>query len=255
MVFLMYHELEIPGRPLCDPTPGYARYAVAEQEFRDQMWHLKESGYTGTCVRQALEFSHDKCIALTFDDGSETDLVAAAPILRQAGFNATFYVTAGWLGQPGKLSPAQLQELSRQGFEIGCHSMTHAYLANQDDRALQQETADAKATLEQVIGKPVENFSCPGGGYNHRVANAARAAGFRTVATSRIRTNSRDTDVFALGRVAVLRGLPVSHFAKICTGEALPRLRARSNVRDAARRLLGRSLYDRMRNTLLRSRG
>jgi peptidoglycan/xylan/chitin deacetylase (PgdA/CDA1 family) len=253
IVFLMYHELKIPGRALCHPEPGYARYAVSENEFRDQLQHLKESGYTGASVGQALEFSAGKRIAITFDDGTETDLLAAAPMLQQAGFSATFYITSGWLGQPGHLSPAQLAELSRQGFEIGCHSTTHARLSELDHRALQFETADAKTRLEQIIGKSVDHFSCPGGGYNARVAQAARAAGFRTVATSRIHANSPRTDVFALGRVPILRSLPIAEFAGICTGEALPRLRAGSGVRDAAKRLLGSSLYARVRSALLRS--
>ena len=251
IVFLMYHELEIPGKPLCHPEPGYARYAVPEAEFRGQMQFLKDSGYQGVSVDQALEFQNGKFVAITFDDGPETDWLAAAPILRQAGFNATFYITSGWLGQPGHLSPEQLKDLSGQGFEIGCHSMTHAYLSDLDDPGLRRETADAKARLEQIIGKAVVHFSCPGGRYNDRVANAARTAGYHTVATSRIHANYPHTDVFALGRVAILRGLPIATFSNICDGESLPGLRARGHVRDAAKRLLGSALYDRVRKVLL----
>jgi peptidoglycan/xylan/chitin deacetylase (PgdA/CDA1 family) len=248
----MYHELEIPGRPLCHPDPGYVRYAVSEAEFRQQMQHLKAGGYQGASVGRSLEFAAGKRVAISFDDGSETDLLAAAPILREAGFNATFYITAGWLGRPGYLSAAQLRELIHQGFEIGCHSMTHAYLTDLDDSELYRETYDAKSRLEEVIGTPVHHFSCPGGRYNVRVGQAARAAGFRTVATSRIHVNSPHTDVFGLGRVAILRGLEISEFASICNGEALSCLRAQSGVRLAAKRVLGSSLYDRLRKVLLR---
>jgi peptidoglycan/xylan/chitin deacetylase (PgdA/CDA1 family) len=252
IVFLMYHELEIPGRPLCSPEPGYVRYAVSEAEFRQQIQHLKEGGYRGASVGQSLEFAAGRSIAITFDDGCETDLLTAAPILRDARFNATFYITAGWLGRPGHLSAAQLKELFHQGFEIGCHSMTHAYLTDLDDSELHRETSDAKAMLEDVIGKPVDHFSCPGGRYDVRVAQAARTSGFRSVATSCIHINSARTAVFELGRVAILRGLDISEFAGICTGDALPRLRARSGVRLVARRILGSSLYDRVRKVLLR---
>jgi len=131
---------------------------------------------------------------------------------------------------------------------------THAYLTDLDDRGLRHETADAKAKLEQVIGKPVEHFSCPGGRYKDRVAKAARAAGYRTVATSRICANSPHTDPLALGRVAILRGLPMAEFASICTGDALPRLAANSGARNTAQRLLGNSLYDRLRKVLLGER-
>ena len=251
IVFLMYHELEVPGKPLCHPEPGYARYAVSEQEFRAQMLQLKERGYRGKSVGQALEFSGEKSVTITFDDGSETDLYVAAPILEEVGFNATFYITSGWRGKPGHLTAEQLKELSGLGFEIGCHSMTHAYLTDLDDLELHRETADAKTALEQIIAKPVEHFSCPGGRYDDRVAKAAQAAGYRTVATSRIHANSPRTDVLALGRVAILRGLPMTTFSGICTGQGLPGLRARNTVQDAAKRLLGNSLYDRLRTVLL----
>jgi peptidoglycan/xylan/chitin deacetylase (PgdA/CDA1 family) len=132
--------------------------------------------------------------------------------------------------------------------------MTHAYLTDLDDTGLERETAEAKSRLEQVVGKAVNHFSCPGGRYNHRVAEAARAAGYRTVATSRIHANSPTTDNFALGRVAILRGLSVSSFASICSGEMLPRLRAQSNLRHAARSLLGNSRYERVRAMFLGSK-
>lgn len=251
-VFLMYHELEVPGRTLCHPEPGYVRYAVAEQEFRGQIEFLKQRGYKGSSVGQALEFTGEKCVAMTFDDGSETDLLAAAPILRNAGFSATFYITVGWLGRPGHLSGAQVNELSGQGFEIGCHSMTHAYLTDLDDRGLQREIADAKSQLEEIIGRTVAHFSCPGGRHDDRVAEVAREAGYQTVATSAIRANSRGTSRYALGRVALLRGMPLEDFSAVCSGEALPKLRRRSMIRDSVRQVLGNTLYDQIRELLLR---
>ena len=250
-VFLMYHELSIPGRTLRQSDPGYARYCVSEREFREQVQHLKQRGFRGLSVSQALAFPPGKRVAITFDDGTETDLLFAAPILKQAGFNATFYVTCGRLGQPGHLSAEQLKELSGEGFEIGCHSMTHAYLSDVGDRELQHEVVDAKLQLEQILGQPAHHFSCPGGRYDNRVKKVARSAGYRSVATSRISGNSRGADSFSLGRVAILRGLPLTTFDAICTGEGLSRLRAQSMLRNAAKQLLGSSLYDRMRSLLL----
>jgi peptidoglycan/xylan/chitin deacetylase (PgdA/CDA1 family) len=259
ITYLMYHELEISGRPLCNSEPGYARYVLHEIEFREQIDFLKAKGYQGLSVGSALAFPERPNtstnaatnICITFDDGSETDLLAAAPILHQAGFGATFYITAGWLGKPGHLSALQLKELSAQGFEIGCHSMTHPMLTDLDEAGLQREIVDAKSQLEQIVGQPAEHFSCPGGRYDDRVVRISRAAGYKTVATSRIHTNSPDADLFALGRVAILRGTPIKDFAAICSGDALRRLHAQGTLRDAAKQLLGNSFYDRVRAVLL----
>ncbi len=253
IVFLMYHELEIPGRPLSHGEPGYVRYAISALDFREQMRQIQQSGYIGYSVSQALEFPGTPSVGITFDDGCESDVLAAAPVLREFAFGATFYVTYEWLEQKGHLSLRQLKELSQQGFEIGCHSMTHAYLNELDDRGLQSEIVEPKVKLEQAIGKAVHHFSCPGGRYNRRVAEVARKAGYRSVATSRIHPNSPHTDPFCLGRVAVMRGTPLKAVHAIFTGKALARLRTQSQFRNAAKWLFGNSLYDRMRALALGS--
>lgn len=251
IVFLMYHELELPGRPLCQDEPGYARYVLPENEFRAQVDYLKNNGWKGLSVGQAVAYPEGRCVTITFDDGCETDLLAAAPLLRHAGFNATFFITTGKLGSTGYLMPAQLRELSALGFEIGCHSMTHPYLPDLDDKGLQREIHDAKTQLEQILGGPVAHFSCPGGRYDQRVVRVAQTAGYRTLSTSRIHSNSRSSDLFALGRVAMLRNTPLTAFAGICEGTSLSRMRTQSILREAAKRILGNSLYDRMRARVL----
>jgi peptidoglycan/xylan/chitin deacetylase (PgdA/CDA1 family) len=254
IVFLMYHELEIPGRPICQDEPGYSRYVLPEAVFRAQVEYLKANGWHGLNVSEALKFPEGHNVAITFDDGCETDLTVAAPILTQAGFGATFFVTCGKLGTAGYLSFAQLKELSAQGFEIGCHSMTHPYLTDLDESGLRREICDAKIQLEQIIGRPVEHFSCPGGRFDQRVVAMAKEAGYRSLSTSNIRVNSSASDVFSLGRVAMLRDISLHSFVEVCTGASLPRLRAQGTIRTAARKMLGNSIYDRVRATLLHTK-
>ena len=253
IVFLMYHELELPGRSLVQSDPGYTRYVVPESGFRQQLNWLKRHNWQGLCVTDALRFDAQPGVAITFDDGCETDLLAAAPLLQECAFRATFYIASGFLGQSGYLSRAQLKELSDAGFEIGCHSRTHAYLTDLSREDLSKEVAQPKSELEQIIGKSVEHFSCPGGRYNRQVAQAARESGYLTVATSRFSTNSLATDRFSLGRVAILRTTSMKSFERICRGQGLWLPNAADSARDSARNLLGNTLYDRLRSKLLRS--
>ena len=51
IVYLMYHELEIPGRPLCQTEPGYVRYILQATGFRAQMQSLKNAGLRGVNVK------------------------------------------------------------------------------------------------------------------------------------------------------------------------------------------------------------
>ena len=257
VVFLMYHELEIPGRPLCQSEAGYLLYAVPEADFRAQIKWLRQAGWRGLSASEALAFAQENDgehgrVAITFDDGCESDLIAAVPILKEAGCTATFYVTVGFIGQRGYMTPTQLRELSASGFEVGCHSMTHAYLTDLDDRGLQREIVQTKAQLEEILGKPVEHFSCPGGRCDRRVIQVARRAGYRSVANSRIQVNMSTTNTFALGRVAILRQTGLPTFREICRGKGFWKVQLRDGLRNAAKQALGNSLYDHARALLLR---
>jgi len=247
----MYHELSVADRPLCHAEPGYARYAVSVDDFRSHLEQLSEDGWTGKSVTEALRSFGNKSVCITFDDGCETDLLCAAPLLKERSFGATFYVTIGYLGQKGYLTERRVRDLHEMGFEIGCHSMTHPYLTDVNDVQLRQETAGANERLEQICGSRVEHFSCPGGRWNARVADAVRNAGFRTMATSQTGINKANTDPFALNRVAVLGGTRSDVLLRTCRGEGLFQARLGETIRDSAKRLLGNRMYDSLRKSLL----
>ena len=251
IVFLMYHELKLQGRRLCQSSPGYVRYVLSVSDFRTQLQMLRAGAWQGLSVGEAIEFPPPRSVAITFDDGCETDLLAAAPGLLEMGMGGTFYITTGFLGQRGYLSRTQLQELSNLGFEIGCHSRTHPYLPALDQAGLHREIVETKQCLEEVIGKPVEHFSCPGGRYDRRVIEFVRSAGYRTLATSRAKANGPSSDPYLLGRVAVLRGIDPFEFQEFCSGKRLWSLHLQDTFRNSARAILGNSFYDSIRESVL----
>jgi peptidoglycan/xylan/chitin deacetylase (PgdA/CDA1 family) len=251
IVFLMYHELEVPGRTVSQSEPGYLRYVLTQSTFRDQLKALQSMGWGGLSVSQALKFSTAQSVAITFDDGCETDLLYAAPLLKEAGFEATFYITAGLLGRKGYLSRSQLRELADLDFEIGSHSMTHPYLSDLDVESVRNELQAPKQALEQITGRAVKHFSCPGGRWSPRVAEVAREAGYESVATSRNCANSPESERFSLGRVAILRDMQIDTFLRICGAQRLWRLQLKDFARERGKRILGNSGYDALRAMLL----
>lgn len=255
-VHLMYHELERPGRALCQTERGYVRYVVSEADFRSQIAWLRGIDFRGSSVTEALaeEVGGRRQVAMTFDDGCETDLVVAAPSLKDAEFNATFYVVAGFIGRRGHSSLDQLRQLRRLGFEIGCHSMTHQYLPALSMEGLRVEICDAKKLLEDALGGRVDHFSCPGGRWDRRIARIAEEAGYRSVATSRSGVNSA-ADRFSLARVVILRDTPLERFGRLCHAEGLAARRAREAVLNLAKAVLGDARYERWRSVALRGKG
>jgi peptidoglycan/xylan/chitin deacetylase (PgdA/CDA1 family) len=250
-LFLMYHELELPKRQLCHPEPGYVRYIVPEADFRRQIRFLRESKLPVMNVTQSFSTAGRGGIVLTFDDGCETDLLTAAPILKDAGFNATFYITSGFLGTRGYLLPGQVRELSDAGFEIGCHSMTHPYLDELGPSELKREIGETKSQLEEMIGRKVDHFSCPGGRWSPQVVEIARQAGYLSVATSRVGRNTSSSDRFSLARVAIMRGFGIADFQELCQGQGLRQIELREKARGLAKRFLGNTAYDKLRAVLL----
>lgn len=252
-VFLMYHELGMPDRKPFLDEPGYTRYVVPESDFRQQLRIMKESGMRGLSVGEALAETHSQQpgVVITFDDGCETDLLAAAPALQSLNFSATFYVVSDFVGQPGILSSSQLRALSEMGFEVGSHSKTHAYLPDLDPNRLRDEILNSKDRLEQIMGRRVEHFSCPGGRWNRAVAEMCREAGYRSVVTSRIGRNSSATDRFRLRRVVVQRNTAAQSVLALARGHGLGLLQARQALLDAAKNLMGNSIYERLRSAML----
>ncbi len=251
IVFLMYHELELAGRELCQSEPGYVRYILSLETFRSQMAWMKQSGWRGLSVGEALLYPAELSVCITFDDGCETDLIAAAPVLREFGFKATFYLTAGFLGTPGYLNASQVRDLDAQGFQVGCHSMTHPYLSDLPEPELKREILDAKLHIEEIVGHPIEHFSCPGGRYDQRTLQMARHAGFATVANSQFRANSPTTSPYELGRVAMLRDLTLEQFSATCQGHGLWKKRLQHRARRGVQRALGNQAYDYLRAIVL----
>jgi peptidoglycan/xylan/chitin deacetylase (PgdA/CDA1 family) len=255
ILYLMYHGLELRDCQSCLPAAAETHYVLPAETFCEQVAQMRAYGFDGISVGEALkrQANDTPVVAITFDDGCESDLTAAAPALEEVGFRATFYLVAGVLGQIGYLSPRQARQLAERGFEIGCHSMSHRFLTDLNSVELRLEMVEAKQELEDILGSPVVHFSCPGGRWNSRVAEAAKEAGYKSVATSRIGMNTTSSDRFRLARMAVHRGTNSIDLLRSCQGSGLFPLQARQSVLSLAKSAFGNSIYQRIRNLFMSS--
>jgi len=255
ILYLMYHGLGLHDRPSCLPATADARYVLPVENLREQVAQMRAYGFDGISVGEALKrrANDAPAVAITFDDGCESDLTAAAPALEEVAFRATFYLVTGFLGQTGYLSSRQARELAERGFEVGCHSMTHRFLTDLDPAELRHEMVEAKQKLEEILGRPVLHFSCPGGRWNCRVAEAAKEAGYESVATSRIGMNTTSSGRFRLARMAVHCGTNSFELLRLCQGNGLFPLQAWQSVLSLAKSAFGNSMYERIRGLFFAS--
>ena len=128
--------------------------------------------------------SNKVVVALTFDDGYESDVSQALPYLEERSVPATFFVVPTLIGQPGYLRWDQVRALAQAGMAVGSHSLTHACLPELPARELRNELAASRQLLQEQLGAPVNLLSVPGGFYSRRVLETAWEVGYTIVGTS-----------------------------------------------------------------------
>jgi peptidoglycan/xylan/chitin deacetylase (PgdA/CDA1 family) len=85
---------------------------------------------------------------------------SALLFFEEIGAKATFFVIAEDLDDADKRR--SLQSIVDAGHEIACHGFHHRYLNRVDSKLKHEEIVDAKARIEDVVGRPVWGFRAPG---------------------------------------------------------------------------------------------
>lgn len=249
-VVLMYHRLGEggPGR-----EPGEEIYTVCEESFASQVQHLADHGHS---VRSLQQVVSEPCpdagsggVTLTFDDGSHSDIVLAAPILARSGLHATFFVTPAWIGSPGFMDWADVRELQRLGMTVGAHGLDHSPLGSLPEADLRRHLRDARRDIASRIGSDVSVLSLPGGVGGAREWNAAREEGFRIVAGSVPRRLRAGRTLGIVPRYAVRRADAPGDVGALVDQQpgALLAAWSRYVVLRVLRRTLGEARYQRLR--------
>ncbi|MBM1222508.1 polysaccharide deacetylase family protein [Ponticoccus sp. SC2-23] len=220
-VILNFHGIGTPGRPL---EPGEAEYWVAPELL-------------GETLALAERLSDHVTLDLTFDDGNDSDLELAAPILSRFRKKAHFFVLANRIDAPGSLSTQALRELVARGHEIGSHGAGHVDWSACSLESLQNEVGpETRDRISASAGVPVRAAAIPFGRYNRRVLKALRLAGYQLVYSS-------DGGAWRPGQYPIPRTSPRSDM-DMQDIEAI--LLGREPIRRKLRRYVSRAMRARM---------
>lgn len=204
-------ELHGVAHRYIDELPRNAQPSFCTSDLRALLSWL--TGRFQCLTPEAFLQGGESGVLLTFDDGYANNAANVLPLLEEYEVPAVFFVTTqhvldprDWLPSirrttadlPATSRPAEdlSEELRRDLFDgmskddlralstspyatVGSHTVSHPFLTRCDDDTLLVELTESKRFLEQTIDRPVDLFAYPTGDYDRRVAEGARAAGYR----------------------------------------------------------------------------
>lgn len=187
---LTYHKLSRNGTPDAMTVRG--------ADFEAQMRFLRENGYRVITLDDLFEFLQfrrqipARSVVITFDDGWRSVYDIALPILKKFGYPATLFVYTDLIvGSRETLSWEQVIELSRNGFDIECHSKTHRYLGRKERKesfrnyfeTVRNEIVESAKIIGRHTGREVKYLAYPYGDTNALVVAMTRREGYRLAFT------------------------------------------------------------------------
>lgn len=142
-----------------------------------------------------------RSVAITFDDGYEETYAIAWPLLRRYGMPAALFITPTEVGRPGFCSWDQVRAMAQDGMIVGSHTMYHSYVPLVPPHRLHEELIESKRVIEAKLGRPVEFFSFPVGGFTPQAQEVLREGGYRAALTTNRGRSFANIDRYALRRI------------------------------------------------------
>ena len=209
---LVYHVISTP-RP---GTPNSGLW-ISPKTLAAQLRYLDRNGYKGVSLQAVFDYWHGgplpgKPVVLTFDDGFESDYTRAMPLLAAHGWAGVLNLTLSHFDRRDwGLDRKMVEALIRAGWELDCHTKTHALLPGLGPRALRREIVGPRRFLQRMFRVPVNFFAYPSGVHDARVLAAVRKAGYAGAVTT-AGTLARPGDPFKLARIEIVRGDTLHEF-------------------------------------------
>lgn len=158
---------------------------ISPEKFRGQLKYLKDNNYVSLTLQELQLYIIDNkpipknSVVITFDDGYKDNYDNAYSILKEFGYTATIFVITGLIDKdPNYLNSNHIKEMSKNGIEIGSHSINHEKLLEISKENKIETITKSKQDLEKLIEKPVISIAYPFGKFNDDVVNITKDAGY-----------------------------------------------------------------------------
>ena len=199
---LMYHSIAT------DPASSLS---VTPENFQKQMQYLQNAGYSVISLDELVnailagkKFSR-KEVVLTFDDGFEDNYIKAFPVLSKYDVPAIIFLETANIGsQDMYLTWDQVRLMAKNNVAFGAHTKTGAYLPSiKEEQLLVSEIVSSKSDIEGQTEKEVRYFCYPTGGFNDRIKEIVRNAGYKGACTTNRGFDKLNADVYEINRIKI----------------------------------------------------
>lgn len=197
---LMYHNISY----------GEGSSFVTPENFVKQMEYIKRNGYDVITLDELVRSIKDKRrlkrnkVVITLDDGYQDNFEYAYPVFKKFGFPAMIFLPTDYMGKKRHLNWGQIRLMSKDKISFGGHTKTHLYLGSENnDKILREEIAGSKKAIEQEVGAPADYFCYPIGGFNARVKEIVKEAGYKGACTTNRGFARMNRDVYEIKRIKV----------------------------------------------------
>lgn len=157
---------------------------VPAEEFEAHLKFLQQAGYHSITLEELYQYFYEgrelpkKPFAITFDDGYADNYSNAFPIAKKYGFTGTIFMVTGWIDGEGYLTKEQLRKMSKEGWQIEAHTLSHPKLNELTAKQVENELRKSKRQLEELLNHPVDYLAYPFGNYTEQVIQETKAAGY-----------------------------------------------------------------------------
>ena len=242
LTVLTYHQIK-------DPADDGS--CVSTAAFRDQMQLLKADYHVVPLAEAVKRLNSggtaERLVAITFDDGYLDNATAAAPILREFGLPATFFVSTDMIGgerpfphdvRRGRVPQEHMtwddvRSLAAQGFDIGSHTCSHADMGAIPLDQAERELRGSRERLVVELMRPIKLFAFPYGRRRNMRPDTVAAARreYEVCCSAYGGHNTTPADAGDIRRIVISSGVTFLAFRALIEGWPMMRL---SNRRPAS---------------------
>ncbi len=189
----------------------YPHTNIKLDQFQEHLNELKTGGYTVLPLGQIVDYLEngkslpDRTVAITIDDAYLSVYERAWPLLKEAKFPFTIFVSTESVSAESTdfMSWKQLKEISDNGGYIGHHSASHAHLPKLSHDDLKDEIKRASDKFQKELGFIPAIFAYPYGEYGTEIKKIIAEAGFKAAFGQQSGVAYAGFDKFALPRFAM----------------------------------------------------